>query len=85
MMIRKQIYLTEDLSRQLAVAAKQQRKPEAQVIRELLRAGLTQQKPAQTAGEALLGLAKLGKELGIRAEPEFSSRIDDYLYGDQGD
>ncbi len=81
MMIRKQLYLPEDLNRRLAVTAKQQRKPEAEVIRNLLHTGLTQQIPTQTAGGALLGLAKLGKELGLAGPTDLSSRIDDILYG----
>ena len=81
MMIRKQRYLPEDLSRRLAVAARTQRKPEAQVIRELLLAGLKHQQPAQTTRAALLGLAKLGKELGLGGPTDVSARIDDILYG----
>ncbi len=81
MMIRKQLYLPEDLSRRLAVAARTQRKPEAQVIRELLLAGLKHQQPTQTAGDALLGLAELGKELNVRLGPDASATIDDDLYG----
>ncbi len=81
-MIRKQIYLPEDLDRRLAVAAKQQRKPEAQIVREALADKLTQQ-TTMTAGNALLGLAQLGKDLGIQGPPDMSSKIDDYLYGNE--
>jgi uncharacterized protein (DUF433 family) len=35
------------------------------------------------AGEALLGLAKLGEELSFTGPPDLSARIDDYLYGDE--
>jgi hypothetical protein len=31
---------------------------------------------------SFLGLAELGKRLKITAEPDLSSKIDDYLYGD---
>lgn len=37
---------------------------------------------SQTAGEALLAFAALGKELGLKGPPDLSARIDDYLYGD---
>ncbi len=81
-MIRKQIFITEDLDRRLAVAAKQQRKAEAQIIREALADKLDQRR-AITTGAALLGLARLGQELGIRLGPDASARIDDDLYGNQ--
>jgi hypothetical protein len=40
-------------------------------------------RPKGTAGDALLRLAKLGEELGIKGPADLSSRIDDYLYGDK--
>lgn len=79
-MIRKQIYLTKELDRQIALTAVSERKPEAAVIREVLHAGFLQKKPARTAGEALLGLARLGEELGIKGPPDLSRNIDTYLY-----
>jgi hypothetical protein len=83
-MIRKQIYLTEDLDRQIHLTAASERKPAAQVVREVLHAGFLQRKPARTAGAALLGLAKLGEELGLTSDDPYLSRnIDSYLYDDQ--
>ena len=79
-MICKQVYLTEDLNRRLTVAAKQLQKSEAQVLRDILDAGLRQQQ--ETAGAALLRLAALGQALGIQGPPDTSMKIDDYLYGD---
>ena len=79
-MIRKQIYLTEDLQRQIRLAAAAEKKPEAQVIREVLHAGLDQVQSTQTAGEVLLSLAQLGVELGIKGPPDLSRNIDKYLY-----
>ena len=35
----------------------------------------------ETAGDALLRLAELGKELKVTGPVDLSSRIDDYLYG----
>ena len=82
-MIRKQIYLTEDLERRLAVAAKQQRKSEAALIREALADKLSARTPrTPTAGEALLRLAELGKKLNIQLPADASGRHDDYLYGE---
>ena len=80
-MIRKQIFLPAALERRLAIAALQQRKPEAQIIREALADKLTQTSPA-TAGEALLKLAELGQKLDIRLPADASERADDYLYGE---
>lgn len=37
--------------------------------------------PRETLGDALLRLAKLGKELKVTGPTDLSSRIDDYLYG----
>jgi hypothetical protein len=79
-MIRKQIYLTEELERQIHLAAATEKKPAAQVIREVLHAGFLRKRPAHTAGEALLGLARLGAELGIEGPPDLSRNIDKYLY-----
>ena len=38
-------------------------------------------KRPRTAGEALLGLAQLGADLGFNGPPDLSARIDDELYG----
>ena len=79
MMVRKQLYLPEDLARHLAVAAKQQRKPEAQILRELIAAGLKRQPvAAESTGQALMRLARIGG----KGPADLSARIDDYLYGD---
>ena len=38
---------------------------------------------SETTGEALLRLATLGEKLQVKAPPDLSSRIDDYLYGEE--
>ena len=38
---------------------------------------------SETTGEALLRLATLGEKLRVKAPPDLSSRIDDYLYGEE--
>ena len=82
-MIRMQIYLPEDLKRQLAVTAKQQGKPEAEIVRQYVADGLKRQpRSSETAGQALLRLAELGKRLDIRLPADASTYHDDYLYGD---
>lgn len=49
--------------------------------REISARPTAQQKPRETAGDALLWLAKLGEELKVTGPADLSSRIDDYLYG----
>ena len=58
-MIRKQIYLPEELERRLAVASKQQQKSEAELVREALEDKLGAAS-AVSAGAGLLKLAELG-------------------------
>ena len=79
-MIRKQVYLTKILGTQISVLSKQQNKPEAEVIRDLLETGLKSKKQTST-GEALLGLAALGRKLHLSGPTDLSERHDDYLYG----
>jgi hypothetical protein len=80
-MIRKQIYITEDLERRLSIVAKQQRKSEAELIREALDDKLSTP-GTLTVGGALLKLAELGKELDIRLPADAGQHHDAYLYGD---
>jgi len=84
-MIRTQVFLTEEQARDIKLRAKREKKREAEVIRELLSKGLHASRSAsgETTGEALLRLAKLGETLRVKAPADVSSRIDDYLYGDE--
>ena len=81
-MIRKQIYLTRELDQFIHVLSQKQNKPEAEVIRELLQTGIKKQ-PRMSTGEALLGLAKLGENLGLTGPADLSERHDEYLYGNE--
>jgi hypothetical protein len=84
-MIRTQVYLTEEQTRDIKLRAKRENKPEAEVIRELLDTG--RHAAASTAhestGDALLRLAKLGERLHVKAPADLSARIDDIVYGDE--
>lgn len=82
-MIRTQIYLTDEQKRAIETAALQAKKPEAQVIRELLDQGLEAAGPRQSAGTALLRLVELGKSYGATGPTDLSTHHDDYLYGDK--
>ena len=77
-MIRTQVYLTNEQARDIKLRAKRERKPEAQVIREIVHTGLHARPAAhETAGRSLLRLT----EIHANGPADASSRIDDYLYG----
>ena len=84
-MIRIQVYLTEEQTQDIKLRAKCENKREAEVIRELLDTGrkVSCSTHQESTGNALLRLAKLGEKLQVKAPSDLSSRIDDYLYGDE--
>ena len=82
-MIRKQIFLTPDLERRIALTAVAEKKPQAQVVREVLHAGFARTHPARNGGDALLGLASLAKHAAKGGPEDLSRNLDDYLYGDR--
>jgi metal-responsive CopG/Arc/MetJ family transcriptional regulator len=76
-----QVTLPEDLLRDIRLQAKREQKDEDEIIRELLRVGLTN-KRRQTkvsTGASLLRLA----EVEGTGPSDLSTRADDYLYGDK--
>ena len=75
-MIRTQVYLTKQLYQEIDIVAKQEKKPAAQVVRELLEQGLQMKKKQDSIGKALLELAKIN----AHGPKDLSERIDDYLY-----
>ena len=79
-MIRTQVYLTEEQARDIKLRAKWQHKAEAEVIRDLVNAGLKTAPPAtkESTGDSLLRLA----EIRGKGPADLSTRIDDYLYGE---
>jgi hypothetical protein len=80
-MIRKQIYLTEDLQRRIQIQSRIAKKPEALIIRELLEKGLRHDKFDATINRALTKLDELTAKHRAVAPPDLSVRLDDYLYG----
>lgn len=72
--------ITEEQVRDIKLRAKREKKREAEVIRELLSEGLKIKSlgKRESTGESLLRLAKIGG----KAPADLSSRIDDYLYGE---
>jgi hypothetical protein len=77
--------ITEEQDREIKLLAKRNKKPEAAMIRELLPIGLEASRniPLESTGKPLLRLAQLGEELHIKAPSDLSSRIDDYLCGEE--
>ena len=75
-----QVYLTEEQARDIKLRAKRLNKHEAEVIRELVSEGLKTAPPTgkESTGASLLRLA------GIHGKgpADLSTRIDDYLYGE---
>ena len=79
-MIRTQVYLTEEQARDIKLKAKQEQKPQAEVIRELLNNSLHHTTSRrESTGDSLLRLAAIGG----KGPADLSSRVDDYLYGDK--
>ena len=76
-MIRTQLYVSKELYQRLQLQAQHEHKPTAQLIRELLEAGVTGQRQG-SAGDALLRLVAIGGQ----GPADLSARIDDYLYDD---
>jgi hypothetical protein len=60
--------------------AKRENKPKSEVIRELLSKGMKKpaRKTQESTGESLLRLAAIGGKGPV----DLSSRVDDYLYGE---
>src|SRR4051812_11556536 len=83
-MVRTQVYLTEEQARDIKIRAQRERRREADVIRDMLERGrLTSTgKRRETAGEAMLRLVETGKRLGLSGPTDLSTNHDDYLYGD---
>jgi len=84
-MIRAQVYLTEEQARAIDIRALQERRPKAQVLRELVDRGLAlpDKGQQQTVGEGLRGLAALGEKLHMTGPTDLSTNHDDYLYGNK--
>lgn len=74
-MLRTQIYLPQDLRHEIDVVARKEKKPAAQVIRELLRSGIDGRQQ-ESIGQALSRLANIK----AKGPKDLSSNIDKYLY-----
>lgn len=79
-MIRTQIYLPENLYREIGLIARKEKKAKSQIIREALEKDVNKRRGS--VGEALLKLAELGKKLNLRGPKDLSINHDKYLYGE---
>ena len=79
-MVRTQVYLSENLQKNIKLVARKEKKSAAQVIREALEKGLAKKAPKRSVGEALLELAAIGKRYNIKGPTDLSTNHDKYLY-----
>lgn len=79
-MQRTQIYLDDQLRRDLQSLAKREEKSMAEIARGILREGVKKEKNTQNAGIAVLHAIADMKITG-GDDPYLSSNIDHYLYG----
>ena len=77
-MKRKQIYLTDTLEREIGELAKEENKPQAEIIRQLLEKGINKKKK-MSSGEFLTRLATYA----VPGPRDLSTNLDRYLYGDK--
>ena len=79
-MIRKQIYLTPELDRELSIAAHREGKSVAEVVRETLSKSLNIQKKKEENPAAIL--LKLAKN-SFEGPTDLSTNLTSYLYGEK--
>ena len=77
-MIRTQIYIDEDLHKELLLLAKEQNEPMAKIARDMLRAGVKSRNIDKSGKSNLLAIANMRLNGGDR---NLSENIDFYLYG----
>lgn len=84
-MIRTHIYLTEKQARTIELKSLHEKRPKAEVQREIVDRGLQADgaAPPKTAGQALFELVKLGQKYGATGPTDLSTHHDEYLYGDK--
>lgn len=74
-MRRTQLYLPEDLRREIDVVARKEKKPAAQVIRDLLQTGINARQQ-ESIGQAFAKLARVK----AKGPSDLSTNLDKYLY-----
>jgi predicted DNA-binding protein len=74
-MLRTQLYLPEELRREINIVAKKENKPAAQVIRELLKTGIDARNQ-DSIGQAFSRLT----QIKANGPKDLSTNLDKYLY-----
>lgn len=78
-MIRTQVYLEDQIHKDLLQLAHQEGTSMAEVTRDILKEGIKKRKTIDTTGvKTLLSLSKIG---ATSNDPSLSANIDHYLYG----
>ena len=78
-MVRKQLYLTPEIDRELSILAQREGKTVAEIVREILVKNLNLQKRNEAPADVLLRIAaKTGKGPG-----DLSVNLTKYLYGNK--
>ena len=82
-MLRINIYIPEDMNKQLDFTAKSRHKAKAEVIREALNHGLKVIQPKSGNAQALLDLAKMAEKIPTvgNMPKDFSKNLDHYTWG----
>lgn len=80
-MIRTQIYLDEQLRKDLTLIARQEKESMAEVARNILKEGIKRRKKTDMSGKAILRDLLIIKAKG--GPKDLSKNIDYYLYGSQ--
>ena len=78
-MIRTQIYLDEDIHKDLHILAKQQKESMAQIARDILKEGIAQKRRLDKSGKEVLKKLLAMKISG--GPSDLSENLDHYLYG----
>lgn len=82
-MLRVNIYLPEDLNTRLDLVAKTRRQVKAELVREMLEAGLKTIHSKSTSAQALVNLAKDTKKVPTvgKVPVDFVKNMDFYMWG----
>ena len=79
-MIRKQLYLTPEIDRQLVIEARRQGKATAEVVRNILAKSLKTGKAKEAPGAVLV---RMGENAFKGGPKDLSRNLFSYLYGDK--
>lgn len=82
-MLRTQVYFEPEVLEVLKDEARRRKITLARIIREKVEKGIkkkSKSKKRLNSAQFLLGIAKLGKKLNVKAASDLSQKIDEYVY-----